>query len=58
MQGVKFVPVSAESGLLTYKVTENGTPWKRICGAGLHLSCRDKHGGNWICLFSQETATK
>jgi hypothetical protein len=59
MEDVRFVPVSAESGLITYKVTEKGVSHGREFTARVYISAVwTKHGGKWICLFSQETAAK
>jgi hypothetical protein len=59
MEDVRFVPVSAASGLITYKVTEKGVSHGREFMAQVYISAVwTKHGGKWICLFSQETAAK
>lgn len=59
MEDVRFVPVSAESGLIAYKVTEKGVSHGREFTAQVYISAVwTKHGGKWICLFSQETAAK
>ena len=59
MEDVRFVLVSAESGLITYKVTEKGVSHGRDFTAQVYISAVwTKHGGKWICLFSQETAAK
>lgn len=59
MEDVRFVPVSAESGLITYKVIEKGTSHGREFLAQVYISAVwTKHGGKWMCLFSQETAAK
>ena len=59
MEDVRFVPVSAESGLITYKVTEKGISHGREFTAQVYISAVwTKQGGKWVCLFSQETAAK
>lgn len=59
MEDVRFVPISAESGLITYRVTEKGMSHGREFAAQVYVSAVwTKHGGKWICLFSQETAAK
>jgi hypothetical protein len=59
MEGVRFVPISAKSGLITYKVTEKGVSHGKEFTARVYISAVwTKHGGKWICLFSQETTAK
>jgi hypothetical protein len=59
MEDVRFVPVSAESGLISYKVNEKGISHGREFTALVYISAVwTKHGGKWICLFSQETTAK
>ena len=59
MEDVRFVPVSEESGLIAYKVTEKGVSHGREFTAQVYISAVwTKHRGKWICLFSQETAAK
>jgi hypothetical protein len=59
MEDVRFVPVSAESGLITYKATEKGVSHGREFATQVYISAVwTRHGGKWICLFSQETAAK
>lgn len=57
MEDVRFVPVSPDSGLITYKVTEKGVSHGRELAAQAYISAVwAKHEGKWACLFSQETA--
>jgi hypothetical protein len=57
MEGVRFVPASADSGLITYKITENGVSHGRQFTATLYVSALwARRTGKWVCLFSQETA--
>jgi ketosteroid isomerase-like protein len=59
MEDVRFVPLSAESGLILYKVTENGTSHGREFAAKVYVTALwAKRQGSWACLFSQETQTK
>jgi ketosteroid isomerase-like protein len=59
MEDVRFVPLSAESGLIIYKVTENGTSRGKEFAAKVYVTALwAKRQGSWVCLFSQETRTK
>jgi ketosteroid isomerase-like protein len=59
MEDVRFVPLSAESGLIIYNVTENGTSHGREFAAKVYVTALwAKRQGSWVCLFSQETQTK
>jgi ketosteroid isomerase-like protein len=59
MDDVRFVQLSATSGLIAYTLTEKGTSHGREFAAKVYVSAlwaerRDK----WVCVFSQETAAK
>lgn len=59
MENVRFVPFSAESGLITCTVTEKGISHGKEFAAHVHVSAVwAKQAGRWVCLFSQETAAK
>lgn len=59
MENVRFVPFSAESGLITYTVTEKGISHGKEFAAHVYVSAVwAKRAGRWVCLFSQETAAK
>jgi len=59
MEGVRFVLVSADSGLIAYKITESGVSHGRQFSATVFVSALwARRAGKWVCLFSQETAAK
>jgi ketosteroid isomerase-like protein len=59
MSGVRFVPLSAESGLIVYTLTETGTSHGREFAAKVHVSAVwVKRGEKWQCVLSQETSAK
>jgi ketosteroid isomerase-like protein len=59
MTDVKFVPVSADSGLIAYRIAESGTSHGKEFSAKVNVSALWlKRGGRWMCVFSQETAAK
>ena len=59
MEGVRFVPVSADSGLITYKITESGASHGHQFTATVYVAALwAKRAGKWFCLFSQETAAR
>jgi ketosteroid isomerase-like protein len=59
MDDVRFVPVSADSGLIVYTLTESGTSHGKEFSAKVHVSALWlRRGGKWRCAFSQETAAR
>jgi ketosteroid isomerase-like protein len=53
---VKFVAVSANSGLISYKCAETGNSHGHDFAAQVYVSSIwIQRGGKWLCLFSQET---
>ena len=59
MDDVRFVPISAKSGLITYEIHEHGESHGHEFTAQAYVSSVwEKRGKDWVCLFSQETATK
>jgi len=59
MAGLKFVPLSADSGLIVYLLTMTGTTHGKEFAAKVHVSSLwRRRGGAWTCMFSQETAAK
>jgi ketosteroid isomerase-like protein len=59
MTDVRFVGLSADSGLITYLLTESGTTHGKEFAAKVHVaSLWLRRGGKWVCVFSQETAAK
>jgi hypothetical protein len=59
MDDLKFVPVSATTGLISYKITEKGISHGHEFMAKAYVSSLwTKRGSQWVCLFSQETGTK
>ena len=59
IEDVRFVPVSKNSGLITYKLTEKGAVNGREFTDQVYISALwTEREGKWVCLFSQETAMK
>jgi ketosteroid isomerase-like protein len=59
MTDVRFVRLSAESGLIAYAITESGTSHGHDFSARVYVSALwVKRGGKWMCVFSQETGAK
>jgi hypothetical protein len=59
MDDVRFVRLSAKSGLITYKINEKGFSHGREFSALVYVSALwTKRGSKWVCVFSQETAAK
>jgi hypothetical protein len=59
IEDVRFVPVSAESGMISYRITESGNSHGHDFKARVYVSSLwAKRQGKWFCLFSQETAAK
>jgi ketosteroid isomerase-like protein len=59
MQDVRFVPISASAGLISYKVIEKGVSrGKEFAGQAYVSSIWIQRGNKWVCLFSQETETR
>jgi ketosteroid isomerase-like protein len=55
----KFLPISAETGLISYYVTEKGSSHGKEFTAHVYVSALwTKRANGWVCLFSQETAAK
>jgi hypothetical protein len=56
MDDVRFVPLSADSGLIAYKLSEKGTMHNHQFTEQVYASALwAKRGDKWVCLFSQET---
>jgi hypothetical protein len=59
MADVKFIPLSPESGLIVYTLTESGNSHRKDFSARVHVSSLWlKRGGKWLCEFSQETGAR
>jgi len=59
MEDVKFVQLSATSGLISYKSTEKGASHGHEFSATVYVSSIwAERNGKWLCLFSQETAAR
>ncbi|MGA2353943.1 MAG: nuclear transport factor 2 family protein [Terriglobales bacterium] len=59
MSDVRFIPLSAESGMIIYTVTESGTSHGKDFSARVYVSSLWlKRGGKWLCEFSQETGAR
>jgi ketosteroid isomerase-like protein len=56
MEDVKFLAVSPNTGLVSYKITEKGVSHGKEFAAQAYISSVWTHRGTqWLCLFSQET---
>jgi hypothetical protein len=59
IEDVRFVPLSAESGLISYKIHERGVSHGHEFAAQAYMSSIwAERGGKWFCLFSQETPAR
>lgn len=59
MADVKFIPLSTNSGLIVYTLTESGASRGKDFTARVHVSSLwVKRDGKWLCLFSQETGAR
>ena len=59
MTDVKFVQLSADTGLIVYLMDETGTTHGKEFAAKVHVaSVWSKRSGRWLCEFSQETAAR
>jgi ketosteroid isomerase-like protein len=59
MTDIRFVELSADSGLIVYRLAETGTSHGKAFTASVHVSSIwRRRGGKWECVFSQETAAK
>jgi Domain of unknown function (DUF4440) len=55
----KFLPVSADTGMISYYITEKGVSHGKEFTAHVYVSALwTKRGNDWVCLFSQETGAK
>jgi len=59
MENVKFMPISAKAGLITYKINEKGNSHGKEFAAQAYVSSIwTKRRKIWVCTFTQETAAK
>jgi hypothetical protein len=59
MEDVRFVPLSAESGLISYKIHEKGVSHGHEFAVQAYISSIwAERAGKWVCFFSQETAVR
>jgi ketosteroid isomerase-like protein len=59
MSDIRFVPLSPDSGLIVYRLTESGSGHGKTFSAKILASAIwANRSGKWVCLFSQETAAK
>ena len=59
MDDLKFVQLSKDSGLITYKIHEKGNSHGKDFDAHAYVSSIwTKKGKNWLCTFSQETGAR
>ncbi|MGA2536363.1 MAG: nuclear transport factor 2 family protein [Terracidiphilus sp.] len=59
MDDVRFVPISENTGLISYKIVEKGISHGHEFVAQAYISSVwTERGTKWLCLFSQETAAR
>jgi ketosteroid isomerase-like protein len=59
MADVRVIPLSADSGLIIYTLTESGTSHGKEFSARVYVSALWlKRQGKWVCAFSQETGAR
>jgi hypothetical protein len=59
MDDIRFIPLSATSGLIAYKISEKGVSHDREFAVQAYVSSIwTQRGGKWVCLFSQETGAR
>jgi hypothetical protein len=59
MDNLQFVPLSPNSGLITYKISEKGVSHGKEFAAQAWVSSIWAHRGDkWLCVFSQETGAR
>lgn len=59
MEGMEFRSLSAESGLISYKISEKGiSHGKEFMAQAYVSSIWSERSGKWVCVFSQETAAR
>jgi len=59
MEEIRFVPISSNTGLISYKCAEKGNSHGHDFSALVYVSSVwTKRGNGWVCLFSQETAVR
>lgn len=59
IEAVRFVPVSPKAGVMTYQLTQQGTLHGNEFAGQVWVSalCTEREG-QWVCVFSQETAAR
>jgi hypothetical protein len=59
MDDIRFMPLSSNSGLIVYTITEKGVSHGKEFSARAYISSVwTERGGRWVCLFSQETGAR
>jgi uncharacterized protein (TIGR02246 family) len=59
MSDIRFVALSADTGLVVYLMNEAGTTHGKEFSAKVHVaSVWSKKSGKWLCEFSQETGAR
>jgi hypothetical protein len=59
MADIKFVPVSPQSGVIAYKLTQKGRENGKDFADTVYVSALwAKRGGRWVCLFTQESSAQ
>jgi hypothetical protein len=59
MDDIRFVQFTPDTGLISYQIAEAGVSHGKEFAAKAYVSSVwTQRGGNWVCLFSQETTAK
>jgi len=59
MSDIRFVPLSADEGLIVYRIAESGTSHGKEFTLNVNVSALwVKRAAKWVCVFSQETTAK
>ena len=59
MEDMRFMTLSANTGLISYKISEKGISHGKEFAAQAYVSSIwTERGNKWVCLFSQETTAR
>jgi ketosteroid isomerase-like protein len=59
MDDIHFIPLSATSGIVAYKLTQKGSSHGHEFTATVYASATwVQRGDKWVCIFSQETPAR
>jgi ketosteroid isomerase-like protein len=59
MEDIHFIPLSASSGIVAYKLTQKGSSHGHEFTTTVFASATwEERKGKWVCVFSQETPAR